>query len=118
MIERLEKSSGNIIGYRISGKLHDEDYKIFVPDLEAVIKKEGPVRVLIELHDFHGWDLHAAWDDLKLGVTHYSDFERMAMVGENKWEEWMAKLGKPFAKGEIRYFDAHEIEEAWEWLKS
>ena len=31
--------------------------------------------VAIQLEDFHGWDLHAAWDDLKFGLKHYSDFE-------------------------------------------
>ncbi len=118
MIEKLDRSTGKIIGYRVSGKLHDEDYKKFVPEIEAVIEKEGPVRILLEMSDFHGWDLHAAWDDLKFDIKHYKDLERIAIVGENKWEEWMSKLSKPFVKGKARYFDSHELEEAWKWLES
>ncbi|VAV82315.1 hypothetical protein MNBD_DELTA01-654 [hydrothermal vent metagenome] len=118
MIEKLDRSAGKMVGYKISGKLHDEDYKKFVPEIEAVIEKEGPVRVLLVMRDFHGWDLHAAWDDLKFDIKHYKDLERIAMVGENKWEEWMTKLSKPFIKGNVRYFDSHELEEAWKWLES
>jgi hypothetical protein len=42
--------------------------------------------------------LRAAWDDLEFGLKHYSDFERIAMVGDRKWEEWMANFCKPFTR--------------------
>jgi len=117
MIEKLEKSSGKIIGFTLSGRLHDEDYKIFVPQLESVMEQEGKTRLLAHFHDFHGWDLHAAWDDMKFGVKHYDDLERIALVGDRKWEEWMAKICKPFTRASVRYFDSSEIEKAWEWLR-
>jgi len=117
MVKKLEQSSGNIIGFEMSGKLHDDDYKVFVPAVEEVLKKAGRARILASFHDFHGWDLHAAWDDLKFGSKHVIDIEKIALVGDKQWEQWMAKLCKPFTVAKVKYFDAAEIETAWQWLR-
>ncbi len=117
MIEQLQTGSPKIIGFRFSGKLHDADYATLVPATEAAVLAEGKVRFFVQFDDFHGWDLPAAWDDIKFGARHYSDFERIAVVGERKWEEWMATLWKPFTKATVKYFDASEADAAWVWLR-
>jgi len=116
MIEQLPQSTGKILAFKISGKLHDEDYKKFVPAVEAAVAKEGKVRLLARFEDFHGWDLHALWDDIKFATTHCTKIERIALVGDQKWEAWMAKVCKPFTLAKLRYFDASEIEAARAWL--
>ncbi|WP_435011725.1 STAS/SEC14 domain-containing protein [Tundrisphaera lichenicola] len=117
MIEQLPTDSPKILGFKLSGKLHDDDYRTFVPAVDEAIAAEGKVRMLALFEDFHGWDLHAAWDDLKFGLKHDSDFERIALVGDEKWEEWMARFCKPFTRATVRYFDAHEAELARSWVK-
>lgn len=117
MIEVLPKSEDNVIAFRMSGKLHHDDYEMFVPEVEAAIAAKGPVRMYAEFEDFHGWDAKAAWDDFKFGVEHSRDMERIAMVGDKKWEEWMAKICKPFTSAKVKYFDASERDAAWEWVK-
>ena len=116
MIEILKTESDKIIAFKMSGKLHDEDYKKFVPSVEAAIETHGKVRMLAQFHDFHGWDMHALWDDIKFATKHCTHIERIAMVGENTWEKWMAKVCKPFTLARIRYFDADEVDEALAWL--
>jgi hypothetical protein len=116
MIERLDRSSGKVVGFKLSGKLHDEDYKHFVPAIDAAVG-EGKAKILAWFHDFHGWDVHALWDDIKFSTTHCTKIEKIALVGEKKWEEWMAKVCKPFTMAKIRYFDASEIEDAWKWIE-
>ena len=59
MMEKLERSSGPVLGFKMSGKLHDEDYQKFVPLVEEAIQAHGKVRLLAQFHDFRGWDLHA-----------------------------------------------------------
>jgi len=117
MIEQLTQRSEKVVGFKMSGKLHDDDYKKFVPLLDAAIEKQGKIRILAQFHDFHGWDLHALWDDIKFSTTHCTKIDRIAMVGEKKWEQWMAKVCKPFTMAKIRYFDASQINEAWAWLE-
>ena len=116
MIELLKSDSPEVVAFRLSGKLHDEDYKTFVPLVDAAIAKEGKARILAQFHDFHGLDMHALWDDIKFATTHCTTIERIALVGEKKWEEWMAKVCKPFTMAKVQYFDASQIDKAWAWL--
>jgi hypothetical protein len=116
MIEQLPKTSEKVLGFKLSGKLHDDDYKNFVPAVEAAVAKHGKIRLLAQFHDFHGWDMHALWDDIKFSTKHCLDIERIALVGEKTWEKWMAKVCKPFTMAKIRYFDASEIDSATTWL--
>ena len=118
MIEQLKRDSAKALGFKLSGKLHDEDYKTFVPLIDKAFAEGGKVRMLAWFHDFQGWDLHALWDDIKFSTTHCTKIERIALVGDKKWEEWMAKVCKPFTMAKIQYFNATEIESAWKWLES
>jgi hypothetical protein len=117
MIETIVTGSPKVVGLKLSGKLHDDDYKQFVPVMETLLTVEGKVRLFVQFEGFHGWDLHAAWDDLKFGLKHYSGFERIAMVGDGKWEKWMASFCRPFTNAEVKYFDRSEIDAAWKWLR-
>jgi hypothetical protein len=38
------------------------------------------------------------------------------MVGDKTWEEWMAKVCKPFTAATVKYFDAGELDAAWAWV--
>jgi len=118
MIEAIKNTGDGTLGFKFSGKLHDEDYKQFVPTVEEAFKKNSKVRVLAQFENFEGWDMKAMWDDFKFGIEDANKIERLAMVGDKKWEEWLAKIFKPFMKGEVNYFDNKEIDAAWDWLQS
>jgi len=116
MIEQIPLDSEERLGFKLSGKLHDEDYKKFVPIIDAAVAQHGKVRLLAQFHDFKGWDLHALWDDIKFSTTHCTKIDRIALVGERTWEKWMAKVCKPFTMAKIHYFEAGEIDAAKAWL--
>lgn len=116
MIEPLTGLPAHTVGFKLSGKLHDEDYKTFVPMIDADLAQSGKVNVLAQFHDFHGWDLKALWDDIQFSTTHCTKIQKIALVGEKSWEKWMAAVCKPFTMAKIRYFDATEIEAAKTWL--
>ena len=117
MIEILTGLPAHTVGFKMSGRLHDEDYKKFVPLVDAEIARDGKINVLAQFQEFHGWDLHALWDDIKFATTHCTKVERIAMVGEKAWEEWMAKVCKPFTMARIQYFDVSRLADAWTWIK-
>jgi SpoIIAA-like len=116
MIEPITGLPAHTVGFKISGKLQDADYKTFVPLVDAEIAKEGKVNVLAQFHDFKGWDAKALWDDIKFSTTHCTKIKKIALVGEKPWEKWMAAVCKPFTMAKIRYFNATEIEAAKAWL--
>jgi len=111
-------AAGNIARVAISGKLSKEDYEIFLPLVESLIDKHGKIRILFEMSDFHGWDAGALWEDMKFDAKHHGDIERLAFVGDKKWEEWMAKICRPFTSAGIKYFDVSEIAAAEQWIAS
>src|SRR5262245_5364574 len=116
MIEQLSGLPATAVGFKLSGKLRHEYYKTFVPQVDDAIAKAGKVRVLAQFHDFHGWDAKALWDDIKFSTTHCTKIDRIALVGEKTWEQWMAKVCKPFTMAKIKYFDASQIDAAKAWL--
>jgi hypothetical protein len=117
-IEFSEQHDGRIITVRVSGKLVKEDYERFIPAVERLIAAHGKVRLLFEMHDFHGWAAAALWEDFKFDVKHFDDIERLAMVGEKRWQQWMSSFCRPFTTARIRYFESHEADKAREWIRS
>jgi len=116
MIELLTDLPPHTVGVKMSGKLHDDDYKTFVPKVDAEIAKGGKVNILAQFHDFHGWDAKALWDDIKFSTTHCTGIKKVALVGEKTWEQYMALVCKPFTMAKVKYFDASELEAAKTWL--
>lgn len=115
-LELNEIAQGRYLEVHVSGKLDRETYQQFVPLAEEQINQYGKIRVLFAMHDFHGWDAGALWEDIKFDTKHFRDFERIAIVGERKWERGMAVFCKPFTTASVRYFDASELEQARKWL--
>ena len=100
-----ETNGGKVLEIQLTGKLTKEDYEQFVPAVERLVKEHGRIRILVEMHDFHGWTAGALWQDIKFDAKHFKDIERVAMVGETKWQHGMAMFCKPFTTAKIRYFD-------------
>lgn len=54
-VELHEDAGGKIVAIKLTGKLTKEDYEHVTPAVERLIKQHGKVRMLVQLHDFHGW---------------------------------------------------------------
>lgn len=117
MIQQIPVQEDNIVAFRLSGKLSHADYQAFLPRLEELIEAHGRISVLLELIDFHGWDLDAAKDDFRFGMQHQDDFERIAIVGQGVLQHWMALMAKPFISAEVQFFKQDQLSEAWDWLR-
>jgi len=115
-IDLIEDHDGKVLTIRASGKLTAEDYHQFVPYTEQLINKHGKIRVLFDMREFHGWSLGALWEDIKFDLKHFKDIERLAMIGDCKWERWMAAFCRPFTSAEIRYYDQSEADQASPWI--
>ena len=111
-----EEVRGKILEVHLHGKLGREDYEEFIPETERLIRQHGKISILVEMHDFHGWDGGALWEDLKWNAQHFKDIERLAIVGEETWHRWMTGFCKPFTNAEVRYFEPGRLEEARAWV--
>jgi hypothetical protein len=98
------------------GKLTHEDYQIFVPMVDKALKEAKKIEadLLVDMRDFKGWEFLAAWDDFKFGVKHRNAFDRMAIIGNKKWEEASSGMMSHLMKGKVKFFK--EREKALSWL--
>jgi hypothetical protein len=69
------------------------------------------------VHEFHGWEPQAAWEDFRFDIKHQKGVERIAMVGEKKWQHWMTKITSWFVHADVRYFDASQEDQAERWVR-
>ena len=117
-LQLKEELGGKVLRVHVSEKLTKEDYELFVPEVKRLIEDHGKIRVLFDMQEFRGWNAGALWEDIKFNLSHFNDIERLAMVGEKKWQKWMAVFCKPFTSAKIRYFEQGEVDQAHEWLVS
>jgi len=117
MLSRIETGSPNVIGFELTGTRHDAGYQQFVQLMETILTAEGKIRLFVKYEDFPGWDLYAAWEDFNLSLRQDCGFERIAIVGDHKWEKLMAIFCKPFTKAKVTYFDKSQVNAAWKWLR-
>lgn len=115
-LELSENIESKLLQVKVSGKLSSEDYEMFEPAVSGLIDNVGKIKILFIMEDFHGWELGAVWEDIKFATKHCRDISRIAMVGENTWEKWMAMICKPFTMSSIKYFDVDEAGAATDWL--
>lgn len=104
------------LSMKVQGKLTHDDYKEMTPMIDSALKGIGEekVKALVDLTQMQGWELRAAWDDFKMGLSHGREFEKIAIIGHEKWQDFIAKVGSWFMSGKVKRFDSEE--DALNWL--
>ncbi|HVS39340.1 MAG TPA: STAS/SEC14 domain-containing protein [Gemmataceae bacterium] len=115
-VELREEAAGKVLIIKLSGKLTKQDYEHFHPEVESRITQHRKIRVLVEMHDFHGWTMGALWEDIKFDLKHFAHIERLALVGNAQWEAGMAAFCRPFTTAAIRFFYENKAEQAHQWI--
>jgi hypothetical protein len=115
-IQLSRENGGKVLIVHVSGKLTKADYEHFVPEFERLVREHGKLQVPFDMTAFHGWGAGALWEDIKFDYKHFADIERVAMVGDQMWQQGMAAFCEPFTTAAIRYFDHSHADEARRWL--
>jgi hypothetical protein len=99
----------------LKGKLTHSDYEIMIPTIEDMIKNtpHPKIKILVNALNLDGWELQAMWDDIKFGLKHNKEFEKIAYVGSKSWEEYGIKLSNWFTSGELEYFEDESDAKRW-----
>jgi len=116
MFEQLSRSSGNVLGFKISDRSSDEDMRQARKIMEDAVAAAGKVRLLIEIEGFRHMEAEALMEKLKFVMDHAGDIERIAVVGSRVWIKSWVKVSGLLARTETEYFDRSEIEVAWRWI--
>jgi hypothetical protein len=118
MIEQIEGLPAGTVGFRVHGHVTATDYeRVIVPDVEAAFALNRKVRLMyITAADFTGFDPGAMWDDAKLGMRHFSGWDRVALVTDVPWLRATAAAMGFAVPAEFRLFRLDEEARATAWI--
>lgn len=107
---------GTTLTFKVSGKLAQSEFLAIQKNAAEILKLEGKKHVLVIVRDFEGWS-KGDWGDLSGQVAIDPYIDRIAIVGDKKWED-LASLfaGKGIRRVAIEYFSEAELAKAQAWL--
>lgn len=119
MYQQLKKSSGNILGFRISGTITKKQFKEINGILEQAIARHGSIRLFVVMEHYPSLNsAESLYDDLRFAKLHSDHIEKMAVVGDRVWKStWVGIFGL-FSQIQTQYFDRSQAEAAWQWVRA
>jgi len=110
---------GNVVSIKVTGKLTETELASTQQATAGVIRELGKVRIFIDAGNFDGWEQGGSWNDFSFEDEFDPYIEKMAIVGDSKWEELILVFSnKGFREFPIEYFDSAESRQALSWIKS
>lgn len=117
MLQVLELTKENVIATKVSGKLTKKDIEKIHPLIHTILDRKLKIRWYCEIDGLTEWDIPTLWEYLNKDTAHTKDYEKIAMVGNEKWKDRISQFLKPFGNAEIVYFDNNQKKEAKSWIK-
>ena len=116
--EIMDNSTGTVT-IRISGKLSFAEYREGQKKMGEIIRQRGKLRFLILLEDYLGTEKEGNWGDISFAMEFDKYIEKMALVGDRKWEaDAMLFTGKGVRRFPIEFFEPADLPKAKAWLAS
>ena len=117
MIEPVPIPAGNVIGFRIEGKISGEDVSLITEEIEARLERYSKLRIYAEVDGLAGMTMKALFKDIAFSLRHFRDFEREAIVTDAAWLRQLALIGDRVVPGiEVRHFYKSERDDALQWI--
>ena len=118
MVKVIENIGKNVIGFELSGIVTGEDYETkLIPAIKKKLQHSEKVRVLYHVtKDFESYELKALFDDAKVGLEFFGNWEKIAVVSDVEWIVNGVKIFAFAVPGKVKTFHNSEVEEAKKWL--
>lgn len=117
MIRLIDGLPDNVIGFEAVGEVRAGDYKsVLDPAVDAALENHDRVRLLYVLgDDFDGYSGGAMWEDTKIGMSHLSKWEKIAIVTDHKAYQDGIKAFGWMIPGEVKVFAVADLTNAEAW---
>jgi hypothetical protein len=119
MSAQIASARDGILTVRITGRLTHSELTAAQTSAAEILRKEGAMRILVIADNFQGWERAGDWGDVSFQMDNDARIEKMAVVGDKKWEElalaFTAKGLRPFP---IEYFQPADMASARAWLNA
>jgi hypothetical protein len=117
MIELIQGLPDGVVGIEAVGKVTAADYSGVTPVFESALATHEKIRLIHVLGNrFTGFTAGGMWQDGRLGLSHATSFERIAVVTDLDTVRTLVKRGGWTIPGEVRLFSNAEKDEAVRWV--
>lgn len=108
----------HVVGVRAVGKVDKDEYEsILLPALEKAMKQYGELNFIMVLETSVGNFSAITWlDDIKAGLKHYTKWNKIAIVTDQKPVEKITNFVSALIPGEARGFPVSDVELAKAWV--
>jgi len=101
----------------LGGVLRKADFDRSSAAIAREIDRAGPVKLLVVLDRFEGWDTRDDWSDLTFYATYGDKIARLAIVGDERWRTEMLMFAvADLRTAPVEYFAGAAIAQARAWL--
>ncbi|WP_322989026.1 STAS/SEC14 domain-containing protein [Hoeflea sp.] len=118
MITVLEGYPDDVLAVSFTGTVTANDYEtVLVPETSRRVDQHGSIRLLCQMGpEFEAMAPGAMWSDTKLGLSRWSDFERLAFVSDVVWLRDAIMIFAPVLHYPVRTFANAELAQARAWV--
>jgi hypothetical protein len=113
----IQQEEGNLRVVRITGLLKKSEMDAA---WAAEARKWGSatrIKALVMVEGFEGFDRGGDWGDISFLVKHDYQIDKIAIVGDPKWEsEMVIFAGAGFRQGQVKFFPLNQLAQARAWL--
>ncbi len=98
-------------------RLKADDFRHVAPQVEAIISRQGKIRLLIDGSRLQGWENLEALETHALFVKdHQAKVERLAVIAPHEWQQWLIGVVRVFVHPAVKAFVAGQESDARRWL--
>ena len=118
MMKLIPDLPTNVVGLIASGHVTADDYeRVAIPAVEAALKSHPRIRMIYQVPaDFDGFAPGAVWDDVKMGMGHFTAWERIAVVTDVEWIRGSTRMFAFVMPCPVKLFANAEMAEAMRWI--
>lgn len=120
MLSIMHDLPPHVLGIRATGAVTKQDFdEVLKPALDALLKRTGKINYLLLLETTVSNFTLGAWvDDLVLGLKHYTHWNRIAIVTNEKLVEKFSDAFGFVLPGQSKGFTLGELAKAKEWVSA
>lgn len=120
MIRVINGLPDNVVGLEGVGEVSAGDYKnVLDPAVDAALASSDKIRLMYVLgEEFSGYTGGAMWEDAKIGLSHLSRFDKIALVTDHEGYTDAVKAFGWLMPGDVESFAVGDKDAAIAWVSS
>ncbi len=118
MLTLLTDLPDHVVGVEATAHVSKAEYEnVLLPAIDALAERTDKIYFLYVVKTgLDHFSAGAMWDDLKVGLQHFSQWKRIAVVSDNKVIKNMTNFFSFALPAHVKGFSLDRLEEAKKWV--